>query len=136
MFVARLVDLGHILCFHSPHSCDPFPVLPNELMCLQHGENQPSWLGCVLFSCFICGLFGVFFMFFAQLCCLPKAVKIGVLQQLLTGLPLRRVHPKAALSKDGGSHKTLVTGVCTIPSAPHSQRAFPQVHVNNFFNGF
>lgn len=61
VFVARLVDLGHILCFHSPHSCDPFPVLPNELMCLQHGENQLSWLGCVLFSCFICGLFGVFF---------------------------------------------------------------------------
>lgn len=44
VFVARLVDLGHILCFHSPHSCDPFPVLPNELMCLQHGENQPTKL--------------------------------------------------------------------------------------------
>lgn len=40
MFVARLVDLGHILYFFSPHSCDPFPVLTNELMSLQHGGNQ------------------------------------------------------------------------------------------------
>lgn len=42
MFVARLVDLGHVLRFLSPHSCDPFPVLPNELMSLQHGGNQPK----------------------------------------------------------------------------------------------
>lgn len=42
VFVARLVDLGHILCFLSPHSCDPFSVLPNELVSLQHGGKQPK----------------------------------------------------------------------------------------------
>lgn len=35
----------------------------------------------------------------AQLCCLPEAVKVGLLQQLLTALPLCRVHPEAALQK-------------------------------------
>lgn len=47
-------------------------------------------------------------MFFAQIRCLPNAVKIGMLQQLLTCLPLGRVHPKATLGKDEESHKTLI----------------------------
>lgn len=62
MFVARLVDLGHVLRFRSPHSCDPFPVLPNELMSLQHGGNQPKLVRmCVvlLFSLWV--VFVVFF---------------------------------------------------------------------------
>lgn len=65
MFVARLVDLGHVLRFRSPHSCDPFPVLPNELMSLQHGGNQPKLVRmCVvlLFSLWV-----VFVVFFFKL---------------------------------------------------------------------
>lgn len=41
-----------------------------------------------------------FLMFFPRISCLPNAVKIGMLQQLLTCLPLCRVHMKAALRKE------------------------------------
>lgn len=49
--------------------------------------SQPAWFP----SCFS--------MFFAQIRSFPNAVKVGVLQQLLTGLPLCRVHTKATLRK-------------------------------------
>jgi len=41
VLIACLVDLGHILCFLSPHSCDPFPVFPNEFMSFKYRGNQP-----------------------------------------------------------------------------------------------
>lgn len=59
-------------------------------------------------------------MFSPQIRCLPNAVKIGLLQQLLTGLPLGGVHAKAALGR--GRTKRLLDGSAQLSSSSSPQQ--------------